>query len=125
MSGMVFENRHVHAFFRLLEEETSGLDFRTPIRIKTAKQFAGRLFVHPNHLNMLLKRHTGLNVSAHIKKRLLEESKALLVGTDWTLETISFTIGFSDQPNFSVFFKKCTGLTPAGYRRSRGVVSDC
>lgn len=108
---------HVHAFFRLLEEETANVNYRTPIRIKTVKQFADKLFIHPSHLNVLLKKHTGLNVSTHIKKRLLEESKTLLLQTDWTLGEISYAIGFSDQPNFSQFFKKRTGVAPALYRR--------
>jgi AraC family transcriptional activator of pobA len=111
-------NRYVHAFLCLLEQETALVSSRMPIRIRTAKEFAGRLFVHPNYLNVLLKKHTGKNLSAHIKGRLLEESKLLLVETDWTLEKIGHAIGFSDQPNFSQFFKKSMGITPAEYRRA-------
>jgi AraC family transcriptional regulator, transcriptional activator of pobA len=116
-------NRHVHAFFCLLELETALVSGRMPIRIRTAKEFAGRLFVHPNYLNVLLKKYTGKNISAHIKARLLEESKVLLVETDWTLEKIGYTIGFSDQPNFSQFFKKSMGITPAEYRRAHTLLA--
>jgi AraC family transcriptional regulator, transcriptional activator of pobA len=115
------EFKHIHDFFQLLEAETAHVNYDTPIQIKTAKEFADKLFVHPNHLNVLLKKHTGLNVSAHIKNRLLEESKVLLLRTDWTLQNIGYAIGFSDQPNFSQFFKKNTGMTPVEYRKSKGL----
>lgn len=112
------EYKHIHEFFDLLEKETSGVNYIKPIRIKTAKEFAEHLSIHPNHLNALLKKHTGQNVSTHIKSRLLDESKALLLQTDWTLQDIGYSIGFSDQPNFSQFFKKNTGVTPADFRRN-------
>jgi len=109
---------HVHHFFDLLERETAGINYSTPIRIKTAKEFAHNLDVHPNYLNALLKKHTGQNASTHIRNRLLDEAKALLIQTDWSLQDISYSIGFAEQPNFNLFFKKNTGITPAEFRKS-------
>lgn len=109
---------HIHHFFNLLEKETSGINYTTPIRIKTAKEFANDLQMHPNYLNAVLKKHTGQNASTHIRNRILDEAKALLVQTDWTLQDISYSVGFAEQPNFSQFFKKNTGFTPAEFRRS-------
>jgi len=48
----------------------------------------------------------------------LEESKILLVQTDWSIQQIGFAIGFADQPNFSYFFKKNAGITPAEFRKN-------
>ncbi len=112
------EFRYLHAFFQLLEQETTGINYTTPIRIKTAKEFATNLSVHPNHLNALLKKHTGQNVSTHIRNRLLEETKVLLLQTDWSLQDIGYSIGFTEQSNFNLFFKKNTGITPAEFRKS-------
>lgn len=112
------EYKHIHQFFSLLEEETSKINFDNPIKLKTAKEFANNLAIHPNHLNALLKKHTGENVSTHIKNRLLEETKVLLLQTDWTLQDIAFSIGFAEQPNFNQFFKKNTGYTPNEFRKS-------
>jgi len=112
------EFKHVYEFFKLLEKETSNINYTTPIRIKTAKEFAESLAVHPNYLNELLKKHTGQNVSTHIKNRLLDESKVLLLQTDWKLQDIGYSIGFADQPNFSLFFKKNIGITPAEFRKN-------
>jgi AraC-like DNA-binding protein len=109
---------NIHHFFDLLEKETSGINYTNPIRIKTAKEFANDLQMHPNYLNAVLKKHTGQNASTHIRNRILDEAKALLVQTDWSLQDISYSIGFAEQPNFSQFFKKNTGFTPAEFRRS-------
>lgn len=107
----------LHQFFDLLELASSGINFNNPIRIKTAKEFANKLGMHPNYLNALLKKHTGQNASTHIRNRLLDEAKALLIQTDWTLQDIGYSIGFAEQPNFNLFFKKNTGVTPTEFRR--------
>lgn len=112
------EYQKVYDFFELLEKETADLNFENSIKIKTATEFADQLNIHPNHLNALLKKQTGQNVSTHIKNRLLEESKILLLRTDWTLQNIGQAIGFADQPNFSNFFKKNVGITPAEFRKN-------
>jgi len=115
------EFKHVYEFFQLLEKETSIINYTQPIRIKTAKEFADNLAIHPNHLNFLLKKHTGQNVSTHIKSRLLEESRKLLLQTGWTLQDIGYAIGFAEQSSFSQFFKKNIGITPAEFRRGHHV----
>ncbi|WP_336518045.1 AraC family transcriptional regulator [Pollutibacter soli] len=112
------EFRYIHQFFQLLEEETTNINYTSPIRIRTAKEFASQLSVHPNHLNALLKKHTGQNISTHIRNRLLEEVKILLLQTDWSLQDIGYSIGFADQPNFNSFFKKNTGTTPSEFRKA-------
>ncbi|MBW8688037.1 AraC family transcriptional regulator [Chitinophaga rhizophila] len=111
------EDRYVHAFFSLLEREITNVHYATPIAMKTAKEFAANLHVHPNYLNSLLKKRTGLNISTHIRNRLLEVAKQLLLQTDWTLQDIGYSIGFAEQPNFSSFFRKNAGMTPASYRK--------
>lgn len=112
------EYKHINEFFQLLENEVSGINYTAPIQAKTAQEFADKLLIHPNHLNALLKKHTGKNVSTHIKTKLLEESKILLAQTDWSVQQIGYAVGFADQPNFSQFFKKNAGVTPAEFRRN-------
>lgn len=106
----------VKQFFALLEKEIIQLASATPVRMKTAKDYALHLALHPNYLNAILKKHTGENVSTHIRKWLLVQAMSLLIQTNWTIKEISFLTGFSDPPNFSVFFKNYTGQTPADFR---------
>ncbi len=117
-SEITNDYRHVYNFFQLLEKETNLANLDNPIRMRTAKEYAQKLNLNPSYLNGLVKKHTGQPISVLIKNRLLEESKALLVQTDWTLQEISQIIGFADQPNFSQFFKKYVGVTPNEFRRS-------
>ncbi|OQP44176.1 hypothetical protein A4H97_33530 [Niastella yeongjuensis] len=112
-----YESSHIYQFFELLERETSKISYTNPIRIRTAKEFANNLNMHPNYLNVLLKKKTGQNVSVHIRNRLLEEAKTLLLHTNWNLQDIAYSIGFSEQSNFNLFFKKNTGITPAVFRK--------
>lgn len=117
-SAVTTEFSHIHRFFNLLENETANINFENPLKIRTAQEFATSLSVHPNHLNKLLKKYTGQNVSTHIRNRILDESKAMLLQTGWTLQEISYSVGFSDQPNFNFFFKKNTGITPSEFRKA-------
>lgn len=112
------EFKHINEFFHLLENEVTGINYTSPIQAKTAQEFADKMLIHPNHLNALLKKHTGKNVSTHIKTKLLEESKILLAQTDWSVQQIGYAVGFADQPNFSYFFKKNAGTTPAEFRKN-------
>jgi AraC family transcriptional activator of pobA len=112
------EYRYVHNFFGLLEKETNLANLDKPIRMRTAQQYAQELNLNPSYLNGLVKKHTGQPISTLIKNRLVEESKALLVQTGWTLQEISQIISFADQPNFSQFFKNYVGVTPNEFRRS-------
>ena len=112
------EYRHVYNFFELLEKETNLANLDKPIQMRTAQEYAQKLNLNPSYLNGLVKKHTGQPISTLIKNRLVEESKALLVQTDWTLQQISQIIGFADQPNFSQFFKKYVGVTPNEFRHS-------
>ncbi|PSL23362.1 AraC family transcriptional regulator [Chitinophaga ginsengisoli] len=119
--GVSDEYGHIHHFFQLLEAEASQINQQRPMRIKTVKEFADSLDLSPNYLNALLKKHTGQNVSTHIKNRLLEESKALLLQTDWPLHEIGISMGFAEHPNFTQFFKKNLGITPSEFRKSYAV----
>lgn len=85
--------------------------------LKNANEFARSLSVHPNHLNKALKEATGQTTTAHIAAHLLREAKALLRHSDWSLDEISYCLGFEHASNFHTFFKKQTGQTPQRYRR--------
>ncbi len=80
--------------------------------------YASRLNVHPNYLNSLIKKHTGLTAKESIQGRLLLETKFLLHSTNMSIKEISGQLGFHDPNYFAVFFRRFENMSPAHYRSS-------
>lgn len=72
--------------------------------------------MHVNHLNYAVKEVTGKTTTEHIATRMVQEAKALLKHTDWTISQVSYSIGFEHPANFNDFIKKHTGKTPKHLR---------
>lgn len=64
----------VQRFQQLLEEEVEKVMQGQELRMKTVKQLADLLEVHPSHLNTCVKSVTGKTPSAFIKNRLAPEA---------------------------------------------------
>jgi AraC family transcriptional activator of pobA len=116
--------RYVHGFLSLLESTFQIQGPETSVKIKSAAEFAGHLYVHPNYLNTLVKHQTGKTLREHIQDRLLYEAKALLVQTDWDIRTISYVLGFTEQASFTTFFRKKEKVPPSAYRESSALKVD-
>jgi AraC-like DNA-binding protein len=84
----------------------------------SASFYAEKLVMHPNYLNSLVKKHTGMTIKGIIQNRLLLETKYLLHSTNLSIKEISNQLGFSDPNYFATFFKRLENMTPAGYRTS-------
>jgi AraC family transcriptional regulator, transcriptional activator of pobA len=80
--------------------------------------YAAKLMIHPNYLNSLVKRHTGMSTKEIIQNRLLLETKYLLHSTKLSIKEISNKVGFSDPNYFTTFFKRLERVSPAAYRTS-------
>jgi AraC family transcriptional activator of pobA len=103
-------NPVIGKFSRLLEAQHC--------EIRNVSQYAALLNVHPNYLNYLLKKHTGLSAKQLINNKIISESKYLLSNSALIIKEISSRMGFDDPNNFSSFFQKCTGKSPVLYRLS-------
>jgi AraC family transcriptional activator of pobA len=82
--------------------------------------YAEQLSIHPNHLNALIKRHTGISAKESIQNKLLLETKYLLHSTKLPIKQISSQMGFNDPNYFTTFFKRSENLSPVNYRSSFG-----
>ena len=80
--------------------------------------YASQLNVHPNYLNALIKKHTGLTAKESIQNRLLLETKYLLHSTNLSIKEISGKVGFNDPNYFAVFFRRLEDMSPGNYRAS-------
>ncbi|MFP9113929.1 helix-turn-helix domain-containing protein [Flavobacterium sp. RHBU_3] len=116
-TGNTSGTRVASIFTELLERQFPIAAPGQKIALRTASDFAGRLSVHVNHLNKVLKEQTGHTTTALIKSRVLQEAKILLRQTDWNISEIAYSLGFEEVAHFSNFFKKETTLSPATYRQ--------
>lgn len=108
--------RTTSLFLELLERQFPLESPQQKVTLRTAKQYADHLAVHINHLNKILKETTGLTTTELIAGRILQESKALLRHTDWSIGEIADSLDFSDFAHFSKFFKNETSLSPGVFR---------
>lgn len=110
-------NSRIAAVFTELLERQFPIESRSQqFKLRSAKDFAEKLNVHPNHLNRAIKTATGKTTTSHIADRLVTEAIALLKHTNWNVSEISYTLGFEDPAHFNNFFKKHTTHTPRTYR---------
>lgn len=96
-------------YLKMVENEYKNL--RLP------KQYAEKLHLTTNHLNLICQTYGKVSAGEIIRKRVLLESKRLLVNFDKTIYEIAFELNFPDTSYFVKFFKKHTGLTPKEFRK--------
>ena len=101
----------VQKFMVMLERE-----FKT---VRSVNEYAGILAVTPNHLNVIVKKHTRHSAGYHIRQRVVLEAKRLALYSDVCMKEIAYLLGFSDTAHFSKFFKKSTGINFSAFKRNR------
>lgn len=103
-------------FVELLERQFPIETPHQKLVLRTPKDYADRLAVHVNHLNKVLKEHTGRTTTELIGGRVVEEAKLLLKHTNWPVSQIADSLGFVEVAHFSNFFKRQTAVSPASFR---------
>lgn len=86
--------------------------------IRLPKEYAALLYITPNHLNALCKDLSDLSAGEVIRNRIVLEAKRLLVNFEWSVGDVARELRFADVSYFVKFFKKYTGTTPEGFRKS-------
>jgi len=70
----------------------------------------------PNYFSTLFSQVVGVSFREQLNRIRIEESKQLLLSTDYSLADIAVAIGFPDQSYFCKAFKRIVGLTPGKFR---------
>lgn len=81
--------------------------------------YAGKLFITPQYLSLILKDLTGKSANKWIDDALMVEAKILLKMPQITVQQVADQLCFSDQSTFGKFFKKHMGASPLEYRKSQ------
>jgi len=105
-------------FKKLLNDNFRELATGQTAKIRSVKEFAELLNVHPNYLTNVVKTETGKPASEWIQERTLAEAQSLLNNTALSLSEITFRLGFADTAHFARFFKKRAGTSPTFFRQT-------
>jgi AraC family transcriptional activator of pobA len=84
---------------------------------KSVQFYANALHIHPNYLNFLMKKYTGMTAKQLIVDHLFLEAKMLLASPSLPIKGISYTLGFSSPDCFSSFFRKMSNMSPSKFRQ--------
>lgn len=87
-------------------------------RSLTLAELAGAANLSIYHFCRKFKNRMGVTPAQYVTGRRVNLAKHLLRSTSHSLVVVSMSCGFSSQSHFNTVFKKVSGVTPAGYRRS-------
>jgi len=100
---------HFTRFTQLIEE-----NFRSHLPLE---EYASKIGISKPHLNSICRQYADRTALQVIHQRLLLEAKRNLVYTVMTVSEISNSLGFSEPPYFTRFFKRLEGLSPQQFRQ--------
>lgn len=98
--------------------EFIGANYRRNVGLS---EIAEVLNLHKVYLCRLFKQETGENLVNYILKLRVEEAKRMMLSTNHKLYEIAEHVGYQNIQQFSVAFKKLTGITPREFRDSHTV----
>lgn len=78
---------------------------------------AEHLGISREHLYTLFKQQFGISPNHFINDYRIQQAALLLVTTNYSVNRIAASVGFSDYNYFTHKFKNLIGMTPTGYRR--------
>ena len=106
--------------FRKMHDAMKAVDhinynYASPI---TMDDLCGAAGVSKQHLCLLFRNTLNMRPMEYTAKRRIQEAKALLMGTDKSIEEISEEVGFGSESYFCKLFKRYEGITPTDFRNA-------
>ncbi|MBO9489090.1 helix-turn-helix transcriptional regulator [Endozoicomonas sp. G2_1] len=111
-----FQQRMESPVSSLQERFISALKSLPSDHIPTVEELASELNVTPRYLSDGLKVETGKTALENIHSHQIDRAKNLLLGSDDSVATIAYALGFEYPQYFSRLFKNKVGMTPTEYR---------
>lgn len=85
----------------------------------TVGKYAGQLGVSKDWLTTAVRRATGHSPNQYVQKRLIEETKTLLLNSDLSVSEIAYRLGFTDTAYFNRFFQRHQKMPPGRFRAAQ------
>lgn len=82
----------------------------------TIADLAALCAINPNYVSQLFKQEMNESFSSYLRNLRVQAATELLINTNYSVNTISKMVGYSDYFYFAKVFKKCTHMTPSDYR---------
>ena len=82
----------------------------------TLEAVAKEVGLSTSYFSGLFHQVVGVSFREHLCAIRVEESKQLLLSTDYSLTDIAIAVGFADQSYFCKVFKRIVGMTPGKFR---------
>lgn len=78
----------------------------------------------PSYFSTLFRQVVGMNFREYLCRVRVEESKRLLLSTEFALADIAVSVGFPDQSYYCKIFKRIVGVSPGKFRSQPGVAAE-
>jgi AraC-like DNA-binding protein len=112
------ENRNIsnphHLSYTLQAMNYIDKNYSQNLQINDIAQFLG---LHPNYLSTIFKQETRVTPKEYLIQLRIKKARELLEQTNYPINVISNSVGYSDQLTFSRAFKAATGKSPKVYRK--------
>lgn len=103
------QNTILHKFL-----STLATDFT---RSREVAYYADKLCITPKYLTIVVRNTSGMRATEWISRIVINNAKALLTGTQMTVQQISNKLNFPNPSFFGQYFLRHVGKTPKEYRR--------
>jgi len=77
-----------------------------------------------SHFCRVFKKATDMNFSEYLARVRIEKAKKMLMESNYTMTHVAYDTGFNSVTDFNRTFKKITGETPSGFRKSASAMSN-
>lgn len=86
---------------------------------KSVAEYADLLYKSPKTLSNVFSKVSKISPLQVIHERVATEAKKLLIYTEMPIKSIGYELGYEEYAQFSKFFKKTVGISPAEFRESK------
>lgn len=90
----------------------------------TNRDIAERFHYHPNYVNHIVQRQTGLSLHRYLLRLRIHRATELLLSGSESIASIARMTGFSDANYFTQYFKRCIGVSPSAFRGDHALKAE-